>query len=256
MTAQVRDLSAFQVPDYLRSRWIEETQFFFDQANKRLLTQFADDTLEADAKSYSEAAYEKMGQRFDPDIHDPASDAEDAFHEGVEHYRLLSQMKKDVRLSMISTMYHIWEKELRDWLVQEVRYWAGRPVGDVIWEQPIDYIFNLLKDAGYVDVRKENYFKALDALRLVVNVFKHGDGKSLKDLDKKYPNFTATANAGLFSKNLRMRVLKHEHMDVTDAHFDEFRGALISFWKSLPANMMVSEIKSLPKWFRDAANLK
>lgn len=253
MTVAVRDQSAFQVPDYLRVRWVDETKFFFDQASNRLLTQFADEILSADAEAHSNAVYEKMGQRFDPDYHDPGADAEDAYHEGVELYRLLARMKDDVRLSMISTMYHNWEKELRDWLVREVHYWAGESVGAAIWEQTLDEIWNLLKVTGFLDVRAQSFFQALDAQRLVVNVFKHGDGKSLRDLDKKYPRFTASANSGFYSQNLRMRILRHEHMVVTDADFKDFCNALVSFWESLPSNMMVSDIKTLPKWFRDAA---
>lgn len=248
----VRDLNAFQVPDYLRVRWIEGTNFFFEQANRRLLTQFADKVLEADAAAHASEVYEAMGQRFDPEKNDPGVDAEDAYHEGIELYRLLSRMKEDVRLSMISTMYHNWEKELREWLMHEIRYWAGESVQGAIWREPIDNVFNLLKVTGYYDVRSQNFYQSLDALRLVVNVFKHGDGVSLQKLDRVYPRFTARSQGGSYSKNLRMRILRHEHMVVTDTDFEEFRAALVSFWQGLPNNMMVSEIKLVPKWFRDA----
>lgn len=249
----IRDQSAFQVPEYQRRKWIDETQFFYEQANKRLLAQFEDKILEADAEEHSLLAYERMGQRFDPDYHDPGCDAEVAYHEGVELYRLLSEMKNDVRLSMISTMFHNWEKELREWLMHEVKHWcSGEEVKKAIWEVTLDEIFNLLKVTGYFDVRSQIYFPVLDSFRLVVNVFKHGDGKSLRDLDQKFPRFTAGSRQGLYSTNLRMRILRHEHMIVTDADFADFSDALVKFWQGLPDNMMVSEIRSLPKWFRDA----
>ncbi|WP_051153599.1 hypothetical protein [Litoreibacter arenae] len=249
----VRDLSAFQVPDYLRRRWVEEATFFYDQANKRLLSQFADSVLKTDADEHAQLIYAKMGQRFDPELHDPGSDAEDAYHEGVELYRLLSEMKDDVRLSMIATMFHNWEKELREWLMHEVRHWhPGDAVKDAIWSVTLDEIYNLLKVTGYFDVRGQIFYSSLDSLRLVVNVFKHGDGQSLKQLDSKFPRFTARSHQGFYSSNLRMRILRHEHMVVTDADFLEFSQALILFWEGLPDNIMVSELKSLPKWFRDA----
>lgn len=249
----IRDKCAFQVPDYLRRKWVDETQFFYEQANRRLLSQFADQVLEADADEHASQAYEKMGQRFDPDLHDPGCDAEDAYHEGIELYRLLSEMKNDVRLSMISTMFHNWEKQLREWLMHEVRYWCpGEEVKNAIWEETLDEIFNLLKVTGYYDVRSQAFFPTLDSLRLVVNVFKHGDGKSLRNLDQKFPRFTARSHQGFYAKSLRMRILRHEHMVVTDADFAEFSDALVQFWQGLPDNMMVSEIRALPKWFRDA----
>lgn len=74
----LRDLCAFQVPDYLRRSWVDKTQFFFEQANRRLLAQFADGALKADADEHARTAYEKMGEWFDPEIHDPGCDAEDA----------------------------------------------------------------------------------------------------------------------------------------------------------------------------------
>ena len=250
----VRDLCAFQVPQYQRQKWIEETEFFYSQANKRLMSQFSDEIMTSDADEYAERVYEKLGERFNPDFHDPGCDAEDAFHEGVEFYRLLSEMKDDVRLSMVSTMFQNWEKELREWLVHEVRYWyPGRQVKEAIWSATVDEIYNLLKVSGFYDVRAQPLFRSLDALRLVVNVFKHGDGKSLKDLDRKYPRFTARSHDGFYAQNLRMRLLRHEHMVVTDADFEEFCHALISFWQGLPDNMMVSEVKQLPQWMQNAS---
>lgn len=40
-----------------------------------------------------------------------------------------------------------------------------------------------------LDVRRLSSFPRMDAMRLVVNVFKHGEGQPLDDLRQNYPEF-------------------------------------------------------------------
>jgi hypothetical protein len=246
------DFSAFQMWGGHKNKLIEENAFFFEQAMKRLLAQFTDQDMEQDAKRFADETYEKMGQYFNPDIHDEGSFAEDAWSAGTEFYQLLVEMRDDVRLGLVATMFHNWEKELRDWLSHEVRHWnRSELLKRSIWEATLDELFNLLKNIGF-NVRGQGYFPQLDACRLVVNVFKHGDGKSLDALDKKYPQFTAKAQGSIFAANLNIRLIDYKHVEITDLDFKEFSEAIGSFWRDMPDNVMASEVNKIPKWFRDA----
>lgn len=246
------DFSAFQMWGGHKDKLIEENSFFYEQAMKRLLVQFSDDDMERDAKSFADEAYQKMGQHFNPDIHDEGVFAEDAWSAGTEFYQLLVEMRDDVRLGLVATMFHNWEKELRDWLSHEVRHWnRSESLKRSIWEATLDDLFNLLKEINF-DVRGKGYFPKLDACRLIINVFKHGDGKSLDDLDKRYPHYTAKSRESVFAAHLNMRLIDYKHVEISDADFKGFSDALSAFWRDMPDNVMASEVTRLPKWFRDA----
>ncbi|MCQ4437932.1 hypothetical protein NO135_23300, partial [Clostridioides difficile] len=49
-------------------------------------------------------------------------------------------------------------------------------------------IADLLESFGW-PLRTTDYFRTLDACRLVVNVYKHGKGKSLDDLRARFPEY-------------------------------------------------------------------
>lgn len=247
-----RDFSAFQMWGGHKNKLIEENNFFYEQAMKRLLGQFADGDMARDAERFADETYEKMGQHFNPDVHDESSFAEDAWSAGTEFYQLLVEMRDDVRLGLVATMFHNWEKELRDWISHEVRHWnRSEMLKRSIWTATLDELYNLLKDIGF-DVRAKAYYPSIDALRMVVNVFKHGDGTSLDNLDKHYPQFTAKSRESVFAKHLNIRLIDYKHVEITDADFKEFSGALSAFWLDMPDNVMASELTRLPKWFKDA----
>lgn len=246
------DFSAFQMWSGHKRKLIEENAFFYEQAMKRLLAQFTDQDMERDANRFADETYEKMGQHFNPDIHDESSFAEDAWSAGTEFYQLLVEMRDDVRLGLVATMFHNWDKELRDWLSHQVRHWNRSPsLKRSIWEATIDELFNLLKDIGF-DVRSQPYFPQIDVCRLIVNVFKHGDGTSLDDLDNRYPQFTSKSQDSVFAAHLNIRLIDYKHVEITDSDFKWFSDALGEFWKGMPENVMASGVSRLPKWFRDA----
>lgn len=247
------DTVLFQMWSRHRSLLIEKHKFYVSQAKQRLLEQFTDDAISAAADKAAEEALERRSQFFDPERHAPDALEEAAYHDGVWHYQLLGELRDNTRFSIISGFFHEWEKSLRQWLADEIGRWhQGDAAKSAVWKINVTEIFELLEGFGW-DLRAEPYFKNLDACRLVVNVYKHGDGPSLNNLAENYPGFLDHPLQGMrgeigeawFSPSF-------EHLKAADEHLDAFSDAILSFWRDIPENIFGSQVKELPAWLNKA----
>ena len=152
----------FQMWMDFRQSLIRRHQFYVEQAQKRLLSQFKN--IEAEAEKAGEDWLEENGRYFDPDRHDEGSFYEAAQDVSIEFYGLLDEMRENTRLSAVAGMFHEWEKQLRGWLAREIGHWHR---GDVaigkVWSAKFDEIVDLLESLDW-DLRSADYFSALDAL--------------------------------------------------------------------------------------------
>lgn len=239
--------TAFQLVARERDLRISEHRFYVDQAKTRLLSHFAN--IEAEADQAEKELWERSGEFFDPDCHDPADLAEAARDHGMEFYQLLCDMHDRTRLSVVAGMYHQWDKSFRRFLVREFK-WPRLVVGDntrrAIWKLDSAKLEQLLGALG-LDLQKLSSYARLDAMRLVVNVFKHGEGQSLDDLRQRHPGFLG----------------EHPHdwgfyddtdLTVSDEQIDEFATAIEAFWNELPAELTFDEDADLdvPREFEKA----
>lgn len=244
------DYVLFQMWGPFRQSLIAGHQFYVEQARKRLLSQF--DDIETEADKAAEIWLEKSSDRFDPDRHDPGDFYEAAYDVGIEFYTLLSAMRDQTRLSVVAGMFHEWDKQLRDWLVRQIQHWHhGGTAALKVWSADFLQIAELLEALGW-PIRSTACFQSLDACRLVVNVYKHGKGKSLDDLKLKYPEYlrdTFSAVSGGFSGSEHR---DHSDLKVSDAQLQAFSDAIVSFWQGVPENILKSEVTDLPGWLGNA----
>jgi hypothetical protein len=243
------NIVAFQMWEPIRQAWMAEHRFYVEQAQKRLLSQF--DNLEAEADKAAEEHLEQISQFFDGDSHDEADFYESANDKGIEFYQLLSDMQERTRLSVIAGMYYEWDKKLRKWITRDLRHWCrGENVAKSIWKADISSIFDFLRVLDF-DAKALQGYERMDAMHLVVNVFKHGDGTSLDELKKKYPEFVP-APLGLGEEYYPHR-LDHTNLVVTDSHLEQFSAAILDFWQSVPKEMWIKRDQiEFPKWFEKA----
>lgn len=239
----------FQLWEPFRRSLIARHNFYVEQARKRLLSQFEHIEVEADAAA--EQWIEKNSQYFDPDRHDDGSFYETANEEGIAFYELLTEMRDQTRLSVVAGMYHEWDKQLREWLVKETKHWhRGDELPAQIWKVNFNQMMALLECFGWANPRAP-FFKILDACRLVVNVYKHGDGGSLRDLKKRYPEYLD--NGYRINGNLQLdrSMLNHNHLFVSEAQLATFSEAIIKFWEDFPSEVTESD-RPAPAWFNEA----
>ena len=254
----------FLLREHERKLVIEKHEFLWRAGKNRLLGPFTDPSIEREADQETKDSWAKSGQNFNPDIHDEAILAEDALDAGIWRYELLGDLRNSVRLTLVASMYFELEKELKSWLGREVNNlipglqrlisqpgYNGPPkapdssAAERIQSKPIYEIWNLLKCLG-LDVPRQPYFKELDKCRLVVNIYKHGAGSSLDDLQKNYPNFHKKTQSYSMSATGNDQILK-----IDDSDLDGFAEAIKAFWKSIPDNVQLSTVNQFPKWVTD-----
>lgn len=243
-----REWSAYQLVDSERELRVSEHRFYVDQAKTRLLSQFAN--IEAEADQAESEHWERSGQSFDPDWHDPGDLADAARDHGLEFYQLLSEMHDRTRLSVVAGMYHHWDKTFRRFLVREFR-WPKLVIGDntrrALWKLDSAKLERLLEAIG-LDLSALACYPRIDAMRLVVNVFKHGEGKSLDDLQLRYPEFLRASSHG-------WNLFDDTDMEVSDVHVDDFAASIELFWRELPATVKFDEANlDVPDDFAKAWN--
>lgn len=238
------DYVLFQMWGPFRQSLIDGHLFYVEQARKRLLSQF--DDIESEADKAAEEWLERSRHNFDPDRHDPASFYEAANDVGIEFYSLLSDMRDQTRLSVVAGMFHEWDKQLRDWLVREIGHWhRGDNTTLKVWSADFGQIVDLLDCLGW-KIRGARYFPTLDACRLVVNVYKHGEGKSLVDLKQDYPEYLDDPFQGAGGVISGVEYRDHTHLKVSDAQFQAFSDAIVAFWQDVPENVFASQTTDVP----------
>ena len=241
------DYVLFQLSGEFRQSLIDGHLFYVRQARKRLLSQF--DDIEADADRAAEARLEQLSHHFDPDRDDPGDFYEAAHEAGIEFYGLLRDMREQTRLSVVAGIFHEWEKQLRDWLARQLQHWhRGDNATLTVWSAKFDEIVDLLESFGW-KVRSAGYFRTLDGCRHVVNVYKHGKGKTLAKLKQNCPEHLDDS----FRRSGRAfpgtKYLDHKHLKVSDEQFQAFSDAIVAFWKDVPQNVFASQIADVPDWF-------
>jgi len=240
----------FQMWGPFRQSLIKGHLFYVEQARKRLLSQF--DDIEADADRAAEEWLEQSGQHFDPDRHDPGDFYEAANDIGIEFYGLLSDLREQTRLSVVAGMFHEWDKQLRDWLVREIHHWhRGNNVNMKVWSADFGQLTDLLESFGW-NIRSADYYRKLDACRLVVNVYKHGKGKSLDDLKVDFPEYLDDPFRALGGTLSSTDYRDHTHLKVSDDQFQAFSDAIVAFWRDVPENVVNTQVTEVPDWFGKA----
>ena len=247
------DRVLFHMYSGFRAQLIENHEFYVAQAKARLLDQFTDEAISEEADRAAEESYLQRGRNFDPDRHDSGDFAEAAYDDGVWRYQLMTALRDNVRLSIVSGFFHQWEKSVRQWLVNELRHWHhGEVTRCAIWKKNLGELLDLLESFGW-SLKSTVYFKKLDACRLVVNVYRHGDGPSLNELAKSYPNhfdhpledIRGAIGEMWFSPS-------HEYLKISDRDLDEFANAITAFWEDVPENVLGSQITTPPNWLLKA----
>lgn len=224
---------------------LEPHEFYVLQAKQRLLSQFNDISREADEAE--EQHYEKLGQFFDPDRDDPADSCEAAYQEGISHYLALDDMRNTVALALTAGMFHQFDKALREKMSREFRYWQPAAIDPLIWNIDFPDLVELLEWTG-IKIKAEPFYEKIEACQLLVNVYKHGKGRSHTELAVKYPQFYPQHTSGTGG---RYNLPRPEQLKVSEAQFADIADAIKEFWLNIPEFRNESHQSTEPKWFNE-----
>lgn len=171
---------------------------------------------------------EKSGQYFDPDRDDPADAYERAYHKGVSHWLALSEMHNIVTLALTAGMFHQFDKVLRQKVVREFSHWLDREIiSPLIWDLGFPRLIELLEWVG-IKIHGQHFFKKINACRLIINVYKHGDGDAHRELSTKHPEYYPRGS-------LMNSIFQpcHEDLKVSETQFVEFADAITALWENI-----------------------
>lgn len=231
-----------------REHLIANHQFYVAQARSRLLDQFDEASMKADAQRHSEKWLEQRVRFFDPDRDDPGTNYEAAYDENISFYLSLAGLRDSTRLSIIAGMFHEWEKQVRDWLGQELGHLGLREhVHSAVWSVKIDDLLDLFESCSW-PVRSQDSFQQLYRCQLVANVYKHGNGPSLNSLKRLAPELVGGGERPAFF----VSALDYSALEVGDDDLASFAEAITSFWRGVPENIFFSQVGDTPKWLEKA----
>jgi hypothetical protein len=226
--------------DYLMSQY----EFYFSQAKKRIFSQFSN--LDAAAKEHADEWRIKAAENFNPDIHDEGDISEQAYDEEVDFYLTLEEMKNTVYLSIMSSLYHRWEKDLREWIEKEMLHmFQASVIKDKIWTQNIPNLIDLLESFG-ISITSKPFYPKLELFGKVVNVYKHGDGNSFKSLRVSNPEYFHAVKH--VNDEDKYKYISYNDLILSEAQFDDFYKVINDFWMNIPEYTMMSQAKKMPIW--------
>ncbi|MBG58804.1 MAG: hypothetical protein CMK46_11050 [Porticoccus sp.] len=237
--------SLFQMWEPFRQSLIAGHLFYVEQARKRLMSQFTN--LESEADKAAEQWLRDNGHRFNPDLHSSGDFEETALDVGLEFYELLKDMQSRTRLSVVAGMYHEWDKQLHQWMVDQMSGWcSGEKFEEAVWKTTLTDLADLVEPLGWT-IRSELFFNQLKACRLVVNVYKHGNGDSLTQLKRKHPEYLHNPVDEWVGESC-FKDLSHKHLSISEEQFQAFSDAIVSFWRDIPQDIYDHESAVMPEW--------
>lgn len=219
---------------------LEKHTFFTKESKRRLISQFSD--IEGEADQYVRDYAKQLEPAFDGEDGDWGAFWGEVNEQGRAHYFLLCDMKKFTILALTAGMYHNWDKHFREWLSREMSFNFTEKSVSKVWETGLDPICKFLKSNGW-NVENSPSMKKILVMHDVVNAYKHGYGRSFVKVKQNLPEYlddyiTETLNieSGEFGF-----LPRQENLNVTEAQFHEFAGAIEDFWRQVPVEIMLLE---------------
>jgi len=148
---------------------LDNIRYVSETIIKRLYTSF--NSIEEESKSVEEQAYQKSSDYFNPETMDETHGMEEAYHEGIDHYIVHTQMKQEFLNSSITWIFHQFEKHCTR-----------------IFDTNDGNKEKILNNLGIDTSSKSKWGKCNNELRLLANTIKHGEGRSSKELKVLRPN--------------------------------------------------------------------
>lgn len=219
---------------------IEAHDFFVSELMSRVFSSFRDISSEADDKAHEH--YEALASLPDSYGVDPSSAADQAFDRGFEFYDSLWEMKRQVTFGALAILYQQWDKGVRTFIERELGFFVSPAwLEKAIWYANVEKLIKFLENQGW-NIKDYPWFAEIDAMRLLVNVFKHGKGQSFDQLCQLYPRYSKGA-LGVFAGDEPdffegVNGLP-EHLEISETEFLDFANAIRSFWLSFPESITV-----------------
>lgn len=232
----------------VREGFIRDVHFYLDQAVRRVLNPFGN--IDEEARRHADEWLAARDKYFDPERDDPGDHHADAYDVEINHSLLVWEMHQNLRLSLIAGLFHTWEKQIRDWLCSEVVRWdTGQHSRRAIWRLDFPKLIEFLESLGW-KMKSNPFYKVLDKYRLLVNVYKHGEGPAFEQLRQEYPDFFIPEEDP--GRDLKLRYADYTSLIIQDKNLKELATAIEGFWNAIPEYTFESDLQKTPQLFLSA----
>lgn len=228
--------------DYQREEFISIHKKIREKYNAITQTTFSE--IEKSTEKYGDELLEKYGSMYDYETVDPGDIFENIAYEKYEYYQMEKLMEYNVKLSILSVAYQIFEQQLRKFIYQELNH-SMNPVKTEGFSKVgtnMDEIKTLYNIAGY-NLESYECWNHINILSDIVNTFKHGKGRSSERLYKNKPNLFLKS---YFSKeNLMDQELTSNAaivLDINEIDIEHHISVLIDFWNQFPEHTVGTHV--------------
>lgn len=234
----------FHMWEPLRRKIIDDHSFYVEQAHKRLLVHLTD--LGNETVRFEKEWLQNNSHLLNPEIYDQSDTYELLRDESIRFQWLLDDMQNNTYLSVIAAIFYEWEKQFKNWIVKEMRAWNhGEALEKAVWKANFKELIELFSKFDWW-IESKNYYGALNRSRMIVNVYKHGDGGSLEEIKKSFPELLGAKTS---DDTTTLEYANYTSLRVDGRHLEECSNAIIEFWNDVPKSIRNTEELNLPKWF-------
>jgi hypothetical protein len=226
------------LPRHKREQFISIYKNFEEKYEKAMKTLFFD--IEGDVNQYKEELAEEYNTVFNFEIDDPSDILQQIEEDTLEYYRSEKLMEYNLHLSLLSTVYQVFEQQLRGFIYSELNH-ATNSIRTK--ENFPDFGFNMgeIKEAykfiNY-DLTKTSQWDTVKTLSDLVNTYKHGDGRAARRLYQNRPNFFLKAYyGGERVMDVELTTNGEIVFDIERINFKSYTRSLIEFWEEFPEHL-------------------
>lgn len=222
---------------YWRENFIEIYEKMKDKYSQTINLVFKD--INQTTNEYRDKLTEEYGHAFNWEVTDPADIYEDIMDKSISFYEYEELMKHNFHMSFLSTMYQIFEQQLRSFIYRELKHGSnGVDPGEYK-----DFCANIseIKEAySYFNysLYESEHWDRIQQLSDLANAFKHGAGRSSKRLQKKHPEVLAkTPMYHDVVMDQELTTNSEIAFDLEEIDFSTFADILIAFWTDFPEHL-------------------
>jgi hypothetical protein len=208
-----------------RQRILQRHDFYVAQTKARVLANFA--YVERDADDFVRLECDRLSEE---------PDSEWANERRQEFWSLFHDLRQQIFLGALAGCFHQWEKDLRDFLERELLHdFEPDAVRGEVWSPSFLAAYDICNQYEW-NWSEGDFFALLEAGHPIVNVHKHGKGRSLDKLAKAHPEYLPRPSGSASRFN---NAPHHNQLEITDAQFDEIAFAIRSFWQAFPERLFL-----------------
>ncbi|MDM8151045.1 hypothetical protein [Priestia megaterium] len=210
------------------------------KSNYKLAMKMLYGNKEANVETYRKELVDSFSTHYNYEYVDAGDVFATIEEETWEFREAQNLMEYNYHFSLLSTMYQMFEQQLRKFIYEELNHRLSpvRTDGEFAdFGANMGKIKKAFKHVNY-DLESNLYWHTIDTLADLVNAYKHGDGRSAKNLYKKHPEFFLQYHHTKERVMDRALTTNTEIVfDMKEANFDKFANTLIYFWDDFPEHL-------------------